>query len=286
MEMNNVATDSVRAFLSGLPIGAEALARTLAVPALLTDELASFLCEKVSNHATWVPDFLDTFARAPFSIPGHGDWRLNTEAREYLLKGFRGRNLLIRIHELILLFAQERLENDVGAVPTYLREPSGLAYHIAITDPGEALRQYSQCWHSARTGQIWFAGVLAEENEIHGLLPPQAIEAPWLRGYSSYTERDWSTASRYFSEVIRRGGDRLEVAIALHLIGRQECQQNRHEEGERHLRESIEVGLRISAGHHVLQVRHTISLHQARLNREEEREQMLLEGLEVGHEHR
>jgi tetratricopeptide (TPR) repeat protein len=269
-----VFLEGSRAFESGLMV--------LSAAESLTDELAAYLVviadlERPSNliNALHVCDFV---------VERNSEWNLAPAVREYLLERLSERPELFRAaHGRLLQVSQSPgLRSEFSEVPRYLVEGPGEAYHASALDPSEGLPKYTALALSGQRGQQWLGARLAREQQAFGILPPQSLEVDFLQGMVYYREgniREAEPVLRRVSEVV---ADRMEVAIALHIIGRIDGRRGRTHQAETELKRSIEIGEQQGNQFHQAQVLHTLGQLIGRdRNRSGEAEEMLRQSLAI-----
>ena len=250
-----VASESANGMLNSLPQDVHRALTVLSAAVSLTDEVAHELlraCISTVFHAT---AFIDTLHLSDFVVERNSEWHIRSTERELLLNCLhKDPELARQAHSILYRVAKEADPTLAGeAVPTYLTWPVGLAYHYAVSDPIQALRMYTSAYTGLNTGRQWLLGKLAMEQQAIGVLPGSAIEPPFLQGMAAYREGRVRDAERFLSRVVQSTEDRIEVAIALHILGLIRQREHR-KEAEELMRRSLALGERIGHLHHQAQV--------------------------------
>jgi len=150
------------------------------------------------------------------------------------------------------------LQGRFSELPRYLIEGPGEAYHASALSPVEGLPKYAAIALSGHSGQQWLAARLAREQEAAGILPRGSFEIDFLNGMVCYREGSLKEAERLLRKVIETIADRVEVAIALHIIGRLDGQRGRIQQAEAELSRSITIRRKLDDVHGEAQVLHTL----------------------------
>lgn len=228
----------------------------LAAPISLTDELALQLLE-LGGLRDGGP-LLGDLKSSGLCVTRNSEWHLETAAREVLL------GLLANAPELkneVHCSLRERCFESYGAsdedTPWYMRHLVGAAYHQAELEPESGVHLYERLEYSAQPGEYWLAGVAALEQHERGVLPPTVVEPFFLRGMYFWGEGDREAAVPFFRQLQAFNQDRIEVAVALHLLGK--TQQDRAACQEMFER-SLGIAEAIGADRHKAHVEHSLAI--------------------------
>jgi tetratricopeptide (TPR) repeat protein len=163
-------------------------------------------------------------------------------------------------------------------VPLYLFSPAGKAYHHTALSPESGIDLYQEAY-GLSTSQQWLAAKLATEQQKLRIIPKGAIEPAFLHGMVLYREGDRAEAEQVLRQVAYSPEERIEVAIAAHIVGRSLWRTNAHE-AEKLLRRSLKIGEALGNQHHQAQVLHTLGQNLWRTNAREA-EQLLRRSLKM-----
>lgn len=211
---------ALQIFFNAAPLWARRTLLALGAAATLTDELACVLIDDTIPEGVDRKAVVGAIQLCDFVVARNSEWHLTRDVREWLigmlsedLDFWKSRN------KRILAYARNKSRKEAGSsVPAYLLEPVGRAYHEVTNRPELALKLYAEASHTAPKWS-WLAGILADEQQRHGLIPEHAIEPAFLRGMALYRERNFSAASRSLLRVSESDAYRDEVAIATHILG-------------------------------------------------------------------
>jgi tetratricopeptide (TPR) repeat protein len=212
-----------------------------------------------------------------FVVERNSEWNLAPRARAYLQEQLALRPPLFRAaHTRLLDVARGGAARDgLNEVPRYLLEGPGEAYHLAALRPEAGLPKYAELAITAAPGQQWLAIQLAGEQQAAGVLPTKSLEIDFLTGMVRYRERRIAEAERLLRSVAATAEDRIEVAIALHILGHLDG-RGRPAQAEKELRQSLAIARRLPNARHEGQVLHTLGRLLGRSKRRKREAETLL----------
>jgi tetratricopeptide (TPR) repeat protein len=129
----------------------------------------------------------------------------------------------------------------VGEIPLYLTTGPGKAYHSAFINLEAGLAEYSLIALTKLSGQQWLATKLAREQQDFDIVPRDVLELDFLQGMVYYREGKTSQSITLLRKVADTPSDRLEVAIASHLVGRFDGRHHRTRRAEVLLDRSLKI---------------------------------------------
>ncbi|MEV6489040.1 hypothetical protein AB0M20_10470, partial [Actinoplanes sp. NPDC051633] len=282
MRPNNDAPPDLAVFLGASSV-IETSLTALAGAESLTDDLAVYLLESLDLPR---PQALITALHScNFVVERNSEWHLAPNARSHLIDRLQQRTELRNaVHGRLLEIAQNSgLRREFSEVPRYLNEGAGRAYHLSALNASSGLREYVKLAVSGEMGQQWLGSRLAEEQQRLGMLPPDSIEISFLRGMVYYRERRHAEAEPIFRAVASSAENRIEVAIALHIVGSIDAKRRRSKLAEEELRRSVWIGAKIGEIFHRAQALHTLGrmLGGSTSRRTAEAEKLLRESREL-----
>jgi tetratricopeptide (TPR) repeat protein len=190
----------------------------------LTDSLAVELVRECAPAEYRPESVVDCLRMCDFVTTDNGEWHIESSSRSFLLQRLReDKELAWAAHDKLRLTAAIGQSGEAPtevSLPKYLTWHLGLAYHTSVFDPLQGLEEYRRGFRNEYTREQWLLAKLAEEQQESGVLPADAVEPLFFRGMSFYRENMWQEAETYFKRVEQIGGQSLEVATALHLLGR------------------------------------------------------------------
>ena len=281
MSEGNSLRSDVAIFLEGSQAFESSLI-ALSAAESLTDEVATYLVELADLERP--SNLIAALHVCDFVRERNSEWNLVPAVREYLLQQLSERPELFRAaHERLLEVSRSpRLRSEFSEVPRYLVEGPGEAYHASALDPSDGLPRYATLALSGQRGQQWLGARLAHEQQVFGILPPQSLEVDFLQGMVYYREGNIKEAEPILRRVSEVVANRIEVAIALHVIGRIDGRSGRARQAETELKRSIEIGERQGDRFHQAQVLHTLGQLIGRdRNRSGEAEKLLRQSLTI-----
>lgn len=237
---------------------------SLAVAESLTDPVALRLLSVCGIENP--ENFLQVIHVCDFVVHLNTEWRLATPVRDHLM-GQIGhyKGLSEQVHRELLAISAEASDHavDAGEVPLYLVEGPGKAYHTSALNPQIGLAEYSRLAQIGSPRVGWWASRLAREQQHWGVLPDGAIEIIFLNGMVAYKEGRHGDAIGMLREVAKSEGISLEIAVAMHLVGRYDAQRNKQANwgaAIKMLRRSKRMGEELGDPIHVAQVEHTLAI--------------------------
>ena len=258
----------------------------LAVAESLTDEVAIKLVALTGLSELNAKRFVNALHFADFVIERNSEWNFSATVRRFFDNNLDIQNdLVFEAHSLLFNISLEgKVECAGETIPRYLLSGVGRAYHKSPIQAKEGLKFYAETALTLTSGSHWLLGKLAIAQQAKGILPPEAIEPPFIRGMTLYREGRRTEAEAYLKKVAASQETRLEVAIACHIVGRLAAQKpGRFGQAEELLRKSISIGEEIGHRHHQAQALHTLGqLLGKNRNRAEEAEELLRRSLNIG----
>ena len=253
----NALRSDVAVFLEGSPAFESSLI-ALSAAESLTDELALYLVELTDFERP--SNLINALHVCDFVVERNSEWNLAPSVRDYLLDKLSGHPELFKaVHGRLLRVSRSpEVRSAFSEVPRYLVEGPGEAYHASALDPSAGLPKYGALAVSGQRGQQWLGARLAREQQTLGILPPQSLEVDFLQGMVYYREGDIEEAEPILRSVSEVGADRIEVAIALHIVGRLDGRRGRTRLAETELKHSLEIRERLGDKYGEAQVLHTL----------------------------
>src|SRR6266851_4881798 len=251
----------IQDFLETAPDGAARVLQALAAAESLTDDVAREIYELEPIKGVSADLFVRALHYGDFIAPRNSEWHFVPEVRqEFQNLGVASPEIVKAAHHTLLKLGDEGDHSLAGSViPGYLFTNAGKAYHkaaLGMTD--EALALYARASAGSRTGAQWLASKLADEQEARGALPPGTVEATFLRAMVMFREGRRQEAEPLFRRVAATDELRIEVAIALHILGNLIGRRNPRE-AEAFFRRSIEIGESLGNQQHVAQTLHSLA---------------------------
>ena len=279
---------SLAAFLQAVPDGVAKGMSALSAAVSLTDELALTLLSKCGEMEFEPEEVITCLHACDFVIERNSEYHFEPSARAFLLRELdHNRELCVRLHSTLEELSRQADPAKAGdTIPTYLISPAGLAYHTTVSDQQRGLNLYRKAYTGRHTGEQWLLGVLAQEQQSRGLLPVYAIEPDFYQGMTAYHEGRWEDAEEHFSHIERVIGDneeRVEAAIALHLLGRIYHNLGRDDEAGRVLTRSLQILERLGDRRGQAHVLNSMAMAIGRKD-SAEAESLLLRSLKIGQE--
>ncbi len=249
---------------------------------VLSDEVATQLIEQTVDLSLDIDLLFDVLHSVDFVIERNSEWHIRDSEREFLLQLlYKDPHKLKECNSVLLGIANNAHPSNAGTtVPTYLTSKAGIAYHTAVLDSKEALIHYADAYTGHNTGEQWLLGELAGEQQRFGIISASAIEPYFLRGMTAYRENRINDADQLLRRVCKSNEIRIEVAIALHIVGLIRIRQYHLKEAERLLRRSLEIGERLGNLHHQSMVMHSLG-NLIGKQEPEEAERLLRRSLEM-----
>lgn len=213
----------------------------------LTDTVAKEICELVPVEGIEAENFVRALRQCNFVIPRNNEWCFSYGMRAELrrMAGPRSESTA-KVHKF-LLDQSRQLREDL---PSYLCTRAGQAYHSAAVGlVPKSLELYSEIAKGPPSGEQWLASIFAVEQQEEHLLPDDAIEPAFLRGMTLYNEKDFEKAETYLRKVISSGSERIEVAIALHIVGILEGRKGDYPEALKLFDRSVSLSERLRDHH-------------------------------------
>jgi len=279
MSRGNALRGDAAIFLDGSPASESSLI-ALSAAESLTDELAVHLVELTAFGQP--SNLVDALHVCDFVVERNSEWNLAPEVRQYLLRQLSERPDLFRtMHERLLQLSQSpESRRAFSEVPRYLVEGPGEAYHATALDSTVGLPKYGTLALSGQRGQQWLGARLAHEQQALGILPPQSLEVDFLQGMVEYREGNIEQAEPLLRRVSEAADHRIEVAIALHIVGRLDGRLGRTRPAETELKRSLALRRELRDQHGEAQVLHTLGQLIGRdRNRSGEAEELLRQSL-------
>lgn len=208
----------------------------LAAPLALTDELATRLLQRSGSPS----GIIGALHCSDMVIEVNGEWILAPRVRSRFL------NVLDADPDTHSMTHSALVEMASGVqggshLPKYFSGPIALAYHSTEVNPIRGESQYARIATSNDRGAMWYAGRLAREQQLRGVLPQNSIPVLFLVAMSHYREGEVDEALPLLRQVARRKETRGEVATALHLLGRHDIRMGHVAEGTKALRRSLRM---------------------------------------------
>jgi tetratricopeptide (TPR) repeat protein len=178
-----------------------------------------------------------------FVVERNSEWNFNSIARQYLQEQLmKRRDLMQATHaRLLKLASSPDAQVRVGEIPLYLTTGPGKAYHSAFINLEAGLAEYSLIALTKLSGQQWLATKLAREQQDFDIMPQDVLELDFLQGMVYYREGKISQAITLLRKVADTPSDRLEVAIAAHLVGRFDGRHHQTRRAEALLDRSLKI---------------------------------------------
>ena len=227
----------------------------------LTDDVA----KRLTITAGLAPDQAGRLIRAlhfcDFVTERNSEWHFATRVHSVLSVYLRDdKELYSATHTLLAELASEPdLSYADEEIPEYLLTGVGAAYHQSALSSQEGLKLYVEASGNELSGTQWLLGRLAIEQQEQGIIPPTAIEPPYLRGMILYREGRIKEAEPLLRRVADSPQIREEVAVACHLVGRIDARtSSTWERAEALLRRSLAILEEIGDQHGQAQVLHTL----------------------------
>ena len=281
--MTSRPPESLSCFLEHVSQAAQRALIVLSAAVSLTDDVARLLIEQCAPSKLDTDAIIQCVHGCDFVVERNSEWHLAPAARHYLQTKLReDTELGMQAHSELLQIAAG--SNGNIEVPAYLRWMLGSAYHMSAINPEQGLKLYVASYSPEATGQAWLTGVLADEQQQAGLLPPAAIEPSFFMGMTAYQEGRWDDAETHLKRVAGAGQARIETAVACHLLGLMAYKRRyRLDQAEDSLRESLSIGKQIGDRLHQAQVMHTLGRVLQR-SKPDEAEALLRGSLSIGKE--
>ena len=233
---NDVAIllEGSHAFESGLMV--------LSAAESLTDELAAYLLEEITDPRR-PSKLINALHVCDFVFERNSEWNFAPAVRKHLLERLSEQPDLFRMAHgrLLQVSRSSGLRREFSELPRYLVEGPGEAYHASALVPSEGLPKYAAIALFGQGGQQWLAARLAREQQAFGIIPPQSLEVDFLQGMVCYREGNLRDAEQLLRRVSEEVSDRIEVAIALHIVGRLDGQRGRTHQAESELNRSLAI---------------------------------------------
>ena len=277
-------TTIIEDFLETAPGGTGRVLQALAEAESLTDDVARQIYEIEPIEGVSADLFVRALHYANFTVPRNSEWHFVPEVRREL-QGLAIANpeLLQAVNTALIHHGDEGDPALAGSViPGYLFTDAGKAYHkaaLGITD--EALMLYAKASAGPLTGAQWLASKLADEQEARGALPADSIETIFLRAMVLFREGRRQEAEPLLRRVAQTDETRIEVAIALNILGNLVGRRNSRE-AEAFFRRSVEIGEKLGNQHHVAQTLNSLANLLAReRRRHDEAEELYRRSIEI-----
>jgi tetratricopeptide (TPR) repeat protein len=248
-------------FLETAPDGAARVLQALAAAESLTDDVAREIYELEPIRGVSADLFVRALHYADFIAPRNSEWHFVPEVRQELQSlGVASPEIVSSAHLALIKLGDEGDRSLAGSViPGYLFTNAGKAYHrAALGMTGDALALYARASAGPLTGAQWLASKLADEQEARGALPAGSIETTFLRAMVIFREGRRQEAEPLFRQVAETDKPRIEVAIALNILGNLIGRRNPRE-AEAFFRRSIEIGEELENQHHIAQTLHSLA---------------------------
>ena len=274
----------IQDFLETAPDGAARVLQALAAAESLTDDVAREIYELEPIKGVSADLFVRALHYGDFIAPRNSEWHFVPEVRqEFQNLGVASPEIVKAAHHTLLKLGDEGDHSLAGSViPGYLFTNAGKAYHkaaLGMTD--EALALYARASAGSLTGAQWLASKLADEQEARGALPPGTVEATFLRAMVMFREGRRQEAEPLFRRVAATDELRIEVAIALHILGNLIGRRNPRE-AEAFFRRSIEIGESLGDRYGVAQRLHSLANLMGRgRSRGDEAEKLYRRSIEI-----
>lgn len=213
---------ALAAFLSEAPDWLERSLLALGAAVSLTDDLASALVADCVPPNVDAVSVIRLLRSCDFVVARNSEWHFDPGIRRWQVERLsEQRTFAASRHAIVRYFSDSHTDRSAAGdtVPSYLFTLAGRAYHQVYNDNENGVRLYAQAARGQFSGFQWLAGVLAEEQQELGLLPKNAIEPAFLRGMALYQEGNPTGAEQHLTRVIQSGDERIEVAIAFHILG-------------------------------------------------------------------
>jgi tetratricopeptide (TPR) repeat protein len=238
----------------------------LSIPEAVTDSLAV----KVLRASGLGPDaaaFASLVRGCDFTVDRNNEWRLSHTARQYLQPlCLQEPKLWTDIHTTLLEESTSSSE-DAAALPIYLRDPAGYAYHLAALDPEAGLNSYLDLAVAAEFDvphrTAWLANRLANDQRGLGVLPVDSTELDFLTAMATYCDGPRDVAIELLRPFAADRRYTMPAAVATHLVGRHDMRRNsgiHYRLAEKLIRRSIRIGEHLENWRHVAQAQHTLAL--------------------------
>ena len=277
----------IQDFLETAPDGAVRVLQMLAVAESLTDDVAREIYELDPIKGVSASLFVRALHYADFIVPRNSEWHIVPEVRREL-QGLDVANpdIVEAAHSVLMRHGEEEDRALAGSViPGYLFTDAGHAYHkAALGKTDEAFALYARAAAGPLSGAQWLASKLAEEQEARGVLPPGSIETTFLRAMVLFREGKRNEAEPLLRLVAETDESRIEVAIAMNILGNHIGWRNAHE-AEAFFRRSIEIDEDLGNQYGVAQTLHSLAnLIRRDWNRRDEAEELYRRSIEIGEE--
>src|SRR5436305_2021082 len=278
-------TTIIEDFLETAPGGTGRVLQALAEAESLTDDVARQIYEIEPIEGVSADLFVRALHYANFTVPRNSEWHFVPEVRRELQGlAIAKPELLQSVNTALIHHGDEGDPALAGSViPGYLFTDAGKAYHkaaLGITD--EALMLYAKASAGPLTGAQWLASKLADEQEARGALPADSIETIFLRAMVLFREGRRQEAEPLLRRVAQTDETRIEVAIALNILGNLVGRRNSRE-AEAFFRRSVEIGEKLGNQHHVAQTLNSLANLLAReRRRHDEAEALYRRSVEIG----
>ena len=272
------------AFMDAAPEGVSRMLVGLSAAVSLTDDVATSLIMQCPDTGMRPEVFIDCLRTSDFVVERNGEYRLEQSARAFLVgQLYDDHELAVRMHTTLLALTREASPGGGHVVPSYLPTQVARAYHsaVSLSEDEKRLELYRAAYTGRHTGDQWLLGVLAREQQIHRVLPARAIEPYFYQGMSAYYEERLSEAEESFAVVAASGVLRVEVAIALHLLGRILHRQGKDAQAAEHLRRSLNFLERLGDLHGQAQVLNSLAT-AVKASDPKQAENLLRRSLEIG----
>ncbi|MBV8855956.1 MAG: tetratricopeptide repeat protein [Acidobacteria bacterium] len=219
-----------------------------------------------------------------FVYARNGEWHLDPAVRATLLDRLEREPEVERLaHSTLRDMAQAAAGAARRHLPAYLTWPAGLAYHTTALDQQRGREIYAAAARDTKySGSLWLLGVLSREQLNRGRLPQGAVEPYFFEGMTAYHEGRWEEAERNFRQVAKSDEIRIEVSIALHVLGRiVYLRRNDPEEAAAILRRSLAIEDKLGNRHGQALVLNTLATVVGKED-PKEAEGLLRRSLEIG----
>lgn len=278
---------SVQDFLEYAPEGAARVLQAFAAAESLTDVVAKQIYELDPIEGVSADLFVEALHYSNFVVPRNSEWHfVSNTRRELQAIDAASPEMIAAVHQALLALSSEG-DRSLGGfvIPGYLFTKAGQAYHkAALGDVDEALSLYSDAAMGALTGEQWLASKLADEQESAGQLPRGRVETTFLRAMVLFREGKWNEAEPLMRRVAETDDIRIEVAIAMNILGNHIGWRNARE-SEAFFRRSIEIEESLGNRHGVAQTLHSLANLIGRdWDRHAEAEELYRRSIEIGEE--
>jgi tetratricopeptide (TPR) repeat protein len=231
-------------FLTDAPKGMDCVLQIMSDAESLTDDVAKRIFSLAPLEGVSSDLFIRALHYADFIEPRNSEWNFSSNVRQELQRLNVADSELVREANRMLAEIGRTADRSLAGsiVPAYLFTDAGQAYHEAAAGNTEkALSLYARAALGHLTGIQWLASNLAEEQERRQIIPRGNIETTFLRAMVLFRQGKKRAAEPLLRKIAQSDEKRIEVAIALHILGNLVSRTN-SAEAEEFLRRSVKIG--------------------------------------------